>query len=56
MTPDEPDGKRTLDALQVGIDGGQVAADGTWPGFRPAAVHTFGNQATLTLSAAKPRS
>ncbi|MGW3746581.1 hypothetical protein ACWD62_40160 [Streptomyces sp. NPDC005146] len=51
MTPDEPDGNRTLDALQVGIDGGQVAVDGTWPGFRPAAVHTSGNHATFTLSA-----
>jgi hypothetical protein len=26
---------RTLDAPQVRIDGGVVAADGTWPGFGP---------------------
>ncbi|MCX5316070.1 hypothetical protein [Streptomyces sp. NBC_00154] len=51
MTPYDPDGNRTLDAPQVRIDGRQVAADGTWPGFRPAAVHTSGNHTTLTLSA-----
>ncbi|MFD5123979.1 hypothetical protein [Streptomyces sp. NPDC058385] len=52
MTPYDPDGAgRTLDAPQVRIDGRQVAADGTWPGFHPAVSPTTGNRTALTLAA-----
>jgi hypothetical protein len=51
MTPYDPTGAgRTLDASQVRIDGRQVAADGTWPGYCPATVRASGHQLTVTLA------
>lgn len=51
MTPYDPTGAgRTLDASQVRIDGRQVAADGNWPGFRPAVEPAPGHRMTLTLA------
>ncbi len=51
MTPYDPTGAgRTLDAAQVRIDGRQVAADGSWPGFRPAAAPVHGHRTTITLA------
>ncbi|MEV6110482.1 hypothetical protein AB0M28_38150 [Streptomyces sp. NPDC051940] len=51
MTPYDPDGVRALDAPRVRIDGREVAADGTWPGFRPSVVRAEGGRTTLTLAA-----
>ncbi|HEY7489158.1 MAG TPA: hypothetical protein VH912_32270 [Streptosporangiaceae bacterium] len=52
MTPYDPTGGgRTLDAAQVRIDGRQVGADGTWPGFRPAIEPIRGGRMTITLGA-----
>ena len=52
MTPYDPAGTgRTLDAPQVGIDDRQVAADGTWPGFRPAVQRIKGGTMTITVAA-----
>jgi hypothetical protein len=52
MTPYDPAGTgRTLDAPQVRIDGRQVAADGTWPGFKPATEQIRGGTVTITLAA-----
>lgn len=51
MTPYDPTGEgRTLDAPQVRIDGRQVSADGTWPGFRPALERVRGGRLTTTLA------
>lgn len=51
MTPYDPTGAgRTLDAAQVRIDGRQVAADGTWPGFHPEVVPVRGARMTITLA------
>jgi len=35
----------------VRIDGRQVAADGSWPGFHPAEEQIQGHQLSLTLAA-----
>ncbi|WP_328890575.1 hypothetical protein [Streptomyces sp. NBC_00316] len=52
MSPYDPDGGTpALDATHVRIDGRQVAADGTWPGFHPATVRATGHRTTLTLAA-----
>ncbi|MFD4652109.1 hypothetical protein [Streptomyces sp. NPDC058441] len=52
MTPYNPDGSgRTLDAPHVRIDGRQVAADGTWPGFHPTVLRATGSRTALTLAA-----
>lgn len=52
MTPYDPTGAgRTLDAPQVRVDGRQVAADGSWPGFRPETVPVKGRAMTVTLGA-----
>jgi hypothetical protein len=52
MTPYDPTGAgRTLDAPEVRVDGRQVAADGTWPGFRPAVERIRGGRLTLTVAA-----
>ncbi len=53
MTPFDPTGAgRTLDAPQVRIDGRTVAADGTWPGFRPSAgrIPAPGRQLRVALA------
>jgi hypothetical protein len=51
MTPYDPSGTgRTLDAPQVRVDGRQVAADGTWPGFRPTAERTHGHHLSVTIT------
>jgi hypothetical protein len=50
MAPYDPTGAgRTLDAPQVRIDGRAVAADGTWPGFAPAAGRLAGGRLQLAL-------
>ena len=52
MTPFDPTGAgKTLDASQVSIDGRQVAADGTWPGFHPLQQPIRAGQMTITLAA-----
>ena len=52
MTPYDPTGAgKTLDAAEVRIDGRQVAADGTWPGFRPGGRADQGQELTITLAA-----
>jgi hypothetical protein len=52
MTPYDPTGAgKALDAAQVRIDGRQVAADGTWPGFHPAAERIRHGHLTITLAA-----
>lgn len=52
MTPYDPTGAgKTLDAAGVRIDGRQVAADGTWPGFHPEVVSTRGHKLAITLAA-----
>jgi hypothetical protein len=52
MTPYDPTGSgKTLDATQVRIDGRQVAADGSWAGFRPAHVRITHHKLTITLAA-----
>ena len=58
MTPFDPTGAgRTLDAPQVRIDGRAVAADGTWPGFRPSAGRIVRGAGCASRSPpAKPRS
>ncbi|MBQ0895721.1 hypothetical protein KBX37_21920 [Micromonospora sp. U56] len=51
MTPYDPTGAaRTLDAPSVRIDGQQVAADGTWPGFQPTTELTHAGQLTVQLA------
>lgn len=51
MTPYDPtDTGKTLDAAQVRIDGRQIAANGTWPGFRPTLEHTAEHSLTITLA------
>jgi hypothetical protein len=52
MTPYDPTGAgRTLDAPEVRIDGRQVAADGTWPGFAPTDVRAHAGTITVTVGA-----
>ncbi len=52
MTPYDPTGAgKTLDAAQVRIDGRQVAADGTWPGFDATQEQIKGDRLTMTLGA-----
>jgi len=52
MTPYDPTGAgRTLDAPQVQIDGRSVAADGSWPGFAPAAGRIRRGGLTVELAA-----
>lgn len=52
MTPYDPSGAgRTLDAPQVRVDGRQVAADGSWPGFRPTAERIHGHRMSVTVAA-----
>ena len=41
---------RTLDAPAVRIDGREVAADGTWPGFRPTIASTHWGRLTVHLA------
>jgi hypothetical protein len=56
MTPYDPSGAgRTLDAPQVRVDGRQVAADGSWPGFRPTAERIHGHRMTVTVAAGESR-
>lgn len=51
MTPFDPTGAgRTLDAPAMVIDGRQVRADGTWPGFAPTTQRLHGGHTTLTLA------
>jgi hypothetical protein len=50
MAPYDPTGAgRTLDAPQVRIDGRAVAADGSWPGFAPAAGRIAGGRLQVAL-------
>jgi len=52
MTPYDPTGAgKTLEAAQVRIDGRQVAADGTWPGFQPTREQVTGDRMSITLAA-----
>jgi hypothetical protein len=52
MTPYDPAGDgRTLDAPQARIDGSEVAADGTWPGFRPSYPPIRNHTMTITVGA-----
>ena len=52
MTPHDPTGAgRTLDAPEVRIDGQAVAADGTWPGFRPTMDSASDGMLTVRLAA-----
>ena len=52
MAPYDPTGAgRTLDAPQVRIDGRAVAADGSWPGFAPAAGRFAGGRLEVALGA-----
>jgi len=52
MTPYDPSGSsKTLDAAQVHIDGAAVAANGTWPGFRPTHEPITHHRMTITLAA-----
>lgn len=52
MTPYDPTGAgRTLDAPQVRVDGRQVAADGSWPGFRPEIERIKDERMTITVGA-----
>jgi hypothetical protein len=51
MTPYDPTGSgRTLDAPAVRIDGREVAADGTWPGFQPTVASAHGGRLTVRLA------
>jgi len=51
MTPYDPTGTgKTLDAAQVRIDGRQVAADGSWPGFQPTQEQIHGDRMRVTLA------
>ncbi|MGH3388251.1 MAG: hypothetical protein ACRDOO_05170 [Actinomadura sp.] len=51
MAPYDPTGAgRTLDAPAVRIDGREVAADGTWPGFQPTVASTHGGRLTVHLA------
>jgi hypothetical protein len=51
MTPYDPTGSgKTLDASQVRVDGRQVAANGTWPGFRPTLQPIANHRMTVTLA------
>ena len=66
MTPFDRAGRgRTLTARAVRIDGRAVAADGSWPGFRPATgvsangvrlTLVAGEAAVVTLSPPRPPS
>jgi hypothetical protein len=50
MTPHDPTGAgRTLDALDVRIDGQAIAADGSWPGLQPTEVETHGRHAPIAI-------
>jgi hypothetical protein len=50
MTPLDPTGGgRALNAPAMQIDGRQVAADGTWPGFAPTSQTVSGGQTNFTL-------
>ena len=50
MTPHDPMGAgRTLDARDVRIDGQAVAADGTFPGFKPTLTKTDGGELAVTM-------
>ena len=52
MTPYDPSGAgRGLDAPQVRIDGRQVSADGSWPGFHPTLEGVHGGRLPVTLAA-----
>jgi len=52
MTPYDATGTgKTLDAARVRIDGREVAADGTWPGFRPTEERITGERMSLALAA-----
>ena len=52
MTPYDPTGAgRTLDAPVRQIDGHQVAADGTWPGFAPTVGKIRNGALQVTLGA-----
>jgi hypothetical protein len=52
MTPYDPAGTgKTLNASQMRIDGRQVAADGTWPGFRPTVEPIRRGRMTITVAA-----
>ncbi|MEP7019081.1 MAG: hypothetical protein ABI808_00405 [Pseudonocardiales bacterium] len=51
MTPYDPTGSgQTLAATQVRIDGRQVAADGSWPGFAPQQVQVKSHTMPITLA------
>ncbi len=51
MTPLDPTGAgRTLNAPAMQIDGQQVRADGTWPGFAPTSQAVNGGQTSFTLA------
>jgi hypothetical protein len=50
MTPFDPTGAGlVLDAASLKIDGRQVRADGTWPGFAPTTVSPAGGVMNVTL-------
>jgi len=52
MTPYDPTGAgETLNAAQVRVDGRQVAADGTRPGFQPTREQVAGDRMSITLAA-----
>lgn len=52
MTPYDPSGSgKTLDATQVRIDGHQVGANGSWPGFQSEHASIHGHTMTITLTA-----
>jgi hypothetical protein len=52
LTPHDPsDRGRTLDAPEVRIDGREVAADGTWPGFQPVSGELVGGRLRMRLEA-----
>jgi hypothetical protein len=51
MTPFDPTGAgNTLAAPQVRVDGRQVAADGSWPGFNPTTETVRGTQLPISLA------
>ncbi len=51
MTPVDPTGAgRGLDAPSVQVDGRQVRADGTWPGFSPTRERVRGGHLSLTVA------
>ena len=51
MTPYDPTGSgKALDAPAVQVDGRQVAADGTWPGFAPEDTPVRGDRLDVNLA------